>query len=331
MTDAFRMYTAKYPISIAPMMDWTDRHYRYFMRLITKKTLLYTEMITCNAILRGNRDKLLHFSPEESPLVLQLGGDKPDDMAECTKIAASEGYTGVNINVGCPSDRVQNGNFGACLMATPELVAECFAEMQQAASIPVTIKSRIGIDGKETYEDLHEFVRINAAAGCQHFIVHARIAILQGLSPAENRKIPPLRYEDVYQLKKDFPHLQIELNGGIREVAFAREALQQVDSVMIGRAAYENPFLFHEVDSMFFGENPRAITRAGVLEALIPYIQQHTRQGGKINQILRHTMGLFHGVPGAKQFKRYLSENMYRSGADAQLVKSFLQEYCAQV
>ena len=298
-------------VSIAPMMDWTDRHYRFFMRIITKKTLLYTEMITTGAILYGDRDRFLSYSKVELPLVIQLGGDNPDHLAECSLIAEGYGYTEVNLNVGCPSDRVQNGNFGACLMAKPELVASCVAKMKSRVKIPVTVKHRIGIDSLDKYEDLRNFVKIVSEAGCDKFIVHARIAILKGLSPSENRTIPPLRYNDVYELKKEFPHLNIEINGGIKDPLISSELFEKTDGIMIGRKAYEDPYIFSGVDSELFKCSTEIPTRKEVLYQMIPYIEEHAKRGGKPNQIVRHILGLFNGVRGAKYFRRYLSENMY--------------------
>ncbi len=298
-------------VSIAPMMDWTDRHYRFFMRIITKKTLLYTEMITTGAILYGDRDRFLLYSKVELPLVIQLGGDNPDHLAECSLIAEGYGYTEVNLNVGCPSDRVQNGNFGACLMAKPELVASCVAKMKSRVKIPVTVKHRIGIDSFDKYEDLRDFVKIVSEAGCDKFIVHARIAILKGLSPSENRTIPPLRYNDVFELKKEFPHLNIEINGGIKDPLISSELFEKTDGIMIGRKAYEDPYIFSEVDSRLFKCSTEIPTRKEVLYQMIPYIEEHAKRGGKPNQIIRHILGLFNGVRGAKYFRRYLSENMY--------------------
>ncbi len=298
-------------ISVAPMMEWTDRHYRYFMRLITKSTLLYTEMITTPAILLGERDRFLSYSKVELPLAIQLGGDNPEKLAECAIISEDYGYTEVNLNVGCPSDRVQNGNFGACLMAKPELVASCIAKMKEKVKIPVTVKHRIGIDSLDKFEDLINFVKIVSLAGCDKFIVHARIAILKGLSPSENRTIPPLRYEDVFKLKREFPHLKIEINGGIKDPLNSKELFEKTDVIMIGRKAYEDPYIFSGVDSQLFKVNTEVRSRKEILMHMIPYIEEHIKNGGKPNQIIRHILGLFNGVKGAKYFRRYLSENMY--------------------
>lgn len=268
-----------YPLSIAPMMDRTDRHYRYFMRQITRRTLLYTEMVTTAAILHGDQEQLLGFSPEEKPLVLQLGGDNPNHLATCAKIAEDIGYDQVNLNVGCPSDRVQNGNFGACLMAQPELVAKAVEAMQKVVNIPVTIKHRIGIDDQDKYEDMANFVRIVANAGCQHFSVHARKAWLQGLSPKENRTIPPLRYEEVHRLKQEFPQLFIEINGGFKTLTEVKDQLQFVDAVMIGRAAYDHPYLFATADQEIYGEKTPPLTRQEVIEAMYPYLEYWLQKG----------------------------------------------------
>jgi len=307
-------------LSIAPMMDYTDRHFRYFMRQITKRTLLYTEMITTQAILHGDKHKLLGFSPEEKPLVLQLGGDDPQQLAICAKIAEDWGYSQINLNVGCPSSRVQSGNFGACLMATPHLVASLVTAMQQSVSIPVTVKHRLGIDESDRYEDLSDFVRIVSEAGCRHFIVHGRKAWLKGLSPKENRTIPPLRYDYVYRLKQDFPDTFIEINGGIVTLAQAKEHLSFVDGVMIGRAAYDNPYLFATVDRDFYGDNITPLTRQQIVEKMIPYIEHWLSKGIKLNAITRHMLELFAQQPGTKAWKRHLSENVYLQGANSQLL-----------
>jgi tRNA-dihydrouridine synthase A len=308
------------PLSVAPMMDCTDRHFRYFMRQITRRTLLYTEMIVTAAILHGDREKLLGFSPEEKPLSLQLGGDNPKELAECARIAEDMGYDELNLNVGCPSSRVQNGNFGACLMAHPEKVALAIEAMQKAVAIPVTVKHRIGIDDRDRYEDMAHFVRIVEQAGCRHFIVHARKAWLQGLSPKENRTIPPLRYEDVYRLKQEFPHLFIDINGGIKTLEQVREQLKYVDAVMVGRAAYDNPFLFANCDRDFYGENVTPPTRREVVEAMIPYIDYWLAKGWKLHAITRHMLELFAGVPGSKAWKRYISDRVHLSNASSQLL-----------
>ena len=314
------------PLSIAPMMERTDRHYRYFLRQITRRTLLYTEMIVSQAIVRGDRHKLLDFSPEEKPLVLQIGGDNPTLLAECAKIGEDWGYDAINLNVGCPSPRVQSGNFGACLMTQPELVAEAIAKMQQAVNIPVTVKHRIGVDECDRYEDMVNFVRIVSEAGCKNFTVHARKAWLQGLSPKENRDVPPLRYEDVYRLKQDFPHLFIEINGGIKAIEQTQTHLESVDAVMIGRAAYDRPYIFATVDRDIFKEDVTPRSRREIVEAMLPYIDYWTGKGMKLNSITRHMLQLFAEQPGTKAWKRYITENACRPGADSLVVSSALNK-----
>ncbi|MEL0592263.1 MAG: tRNA dihydrouridine(20/20a) synthase DusA [Planktothrix agardhii] len=315
-----------YPLSIAPMMDRTDRHYRYFMRQITRRTLLYTEMVTTAAILHGDQEQLLGFSPEEKPLVLQLGGDNPNHLATCAKIAEDMGYDQVNLNVGCPSDRVQNGNFGACLMAQPELVAKAVEAMQKVVNIPVTIKHRIGIDDQDKYEDMANFVRIVANAGCQHFSVHARKAWLQGLSPKENRTIPPLRYEEVHRLKQEFPQLFIEINGGFKTLTEVKDQLQFVDAVMIGRAAYDHPYLFATADQEIYGEKTPPLTRQEVIEAMYPYLEYWLKKGVKLNSMTRHFLDLFAQQPGTKAWKRYISENAHLTHAGVEVLEQALKQ-----
>lgn len=315
-----------HPLSVAPMMDRTDRHFRYFMRQITKRTLLYTEMVTSAAIIHGDREKLLGFSPEEKPLVLQIGGDQPQELAICAEIAEDMGYDQVNLNVGCPSSRVQDGNFGACLMAQPQRVAEAVSKMQQRVNIPVTVKHRIGIDDCDRYEDMANFVDIVSRSGCQQFTVHARKAWLQGLSPKDNRNIPPLRYEDVHQLKQEFPHLFIEINGGLTIFSQVHEQLKSVDAVMIGRAAYDNPYLFATADQEFYGEETTPLTRHQVVEAMFPYLEYWLSRGVKLNSIMRHVLQLFSGQPGTKAWKRYLSENGYLAGAGVEVVQEALTQ-----
>ncbi|ELS02455.1 tRNA dihydrouridine synthase A [Xenococcus sp. PCC 7305] len=307
-------------------MDRTDRHYRYLMRQITKYTLLYTEMVTTPAIIHGDREKLLGFSPEEKPLVLQLGGDQPSELAECAKVAQDWGYDAVNLNVGCPSSRVQSGNFGACLMAKPQLVAAAISAMQKAVTIPVTVKHRIGIDDRDRYEDMAEFVRIVSEAGCRHFTVHARKAWLKGLSPKENRNVPPLRYEDVYRLKREFPHLFIEINGGIVELKQVTECLKSVDAVMIGRAAYDNPYLFATVDQEFYDSQAAIPRRQDIVEAMLPYIDHWMSRGGRLNSITRHMLQLFARQPGTKAWKRYISQNAFLPNSSSTTIKNALAE-----
>lgn len=306
--------------SVAPMLDWTDRHCRYFHRLLSKKALLYTEMITTGAILHGAQQRFLQFNEAENPLAFQLGGSNPDDLASCARIIEEHGYDEVNLNVGCPSDRVQNGRFGACLMAEPGLVADCVKAMQQEVSIPVTVKSRIGIDEQDSYEELLNFVSIVADAGCNTFIIHARKAWLKGLSPKQNRDIPPLRYDIVYQIKKDFPDLEIILNGGVTSIHGAKEILQHVDGVMVGREAYHNPYLLADVDYQFFTTFTSTKTRHEVIKELLPYIIKHMDEGGRLHNITRHILGLFHGMPGARKWRRILSENATKPNADESVV-----------
>jgi tRNA-dihydrouridine synthase A len=311
--------------SVAPMMDYTDRHFRYFMRQITRRPLLYTEMITTMAIKHGDRYKLLGFSTIEKPLSLQLGGDNPYLLAECAKIAEDMGYDEVNLNVGCPSSRVKEGNFGACLMANPELVARAISSMNQALSIPVTVKHRIGIDNQDSYQDMADFVRIVADAGCQGFTVHARKAWLQGLSPKENRTVPSLRYDDVYRLKNEFPHLFIEINGGITNLEQATQHLQLVDAVMIGRAAYDNPYLFATVDRDFYEELATPPTRTEIVEKMLPYIDEWISKGYKLHSISKHLLQLFSGQAGTKAWKRYISENSHDISANSAVILQALQ------
>lgn len=313
-------------LSIAPMMDRTDRHYRYMMRLITKKTLLYTEMIHINAILQGDRDRLLEYHASEHPIALQVGGDDPQKLAECAKIAEDWGYDELNINVGCPSPRVQSGNFGVCLMLQPERVAEGVAAMRAACSIPVTVKHRIGVDEVDSYDDMHRFVRIVAEAEPDRFTVHARKAWLQGLSPKENRNIPPLRYEDVHRLKQDCPAQHIEINGGIKSHDVIQAQLDHVDAVMIGRAAYDNPWLFAEADALYFNQPQASRSRIDVAEAMLDYIELELKRGTRMMSISRHMLQLFAGVPGGRKWRQVLGTAAASSKADIAAVRSFLSE-----
>jgi len=313
-----------HPLSVAPMMDRTDRHFRYFMRQITRRTLHYTEMVTSAAILHGDKEHLLGFSPEEKPLSLQVGGDNPRELAECARIAENMGYDEINLNVGCPSSRVQDGNFGACLMAQPERVAKAVEAMIEAVNIPVTVKHRIGIDECDRYEDMRHFVSIVSDAGCKRFTVHARKAWLQGLSPKENRDIPPLRYGDVHRLKQEFPHLFIEINGGFTSLEQAQEQLKRVDAVMIGRAAYDNPYLFARADSEIYGEEVTPLTRHEVAETMFSYIDYWVAKGLKLNKITRHMLQLFSGQAGSRGWKRHLTEKSCISGAGSEVVREAL-------
>lgn len=294
-------------VSVAPMMDYTDRHYRYFFRTISRRTLLYTEMVTSAAIIHGDRDKLLAFHESEHPLSLQLGGDDPEEIARAIEIAAPYGYDEFNLNVGCPSDRVQNGNFGACLMATPGRVAEIATAMQQATDRPVTIKHRIGIDGRESYEEMRDFVDTVAETGVRRFTVHARIAILQGLDPKQNRNIPPIRYEDVYRLKRERPELEVEINGHVKTIPEIVHHLGSVDAVMVGRAAYEDIWMFSGVDPVVFGDPPPALDRESVVRAVYPYLDRIEAAGLPSRRLINHMLGLFAGRPGARRWKQALS------------------------
>lgn len=308
-------------LSVAPMMDRTDRHGRFFLRLISRRVLLYTEMITCGAILNGDRERLLGFDAREHALALQVGGADAPALAEAARIAEGFGYDEVNLNVGCPSGRVQKGRFGARLMAEPGLVAAAVGAMSAAVGIPVTVKCRIGIDEKDSYEELNTFVRTVAKAGCETFIVHARKAWLRGLNPKENREIPPLEYESVYRLKKDFPDLEIVLNGGVRTLEEAEAHLGNVDGVMIGRAAYENPYMLAPADARFFGDEHAVPSRKEVIDGLLPYVRRRLAHGEALHRITRHILGLFCGAPGAKAWRRHLSENAHEPGAGAEVIE----------
>ena len=307
------------------MMDWTDRHCRYFHRLLTRHARLYSEMVTADAVIHGDRTRLLAFSPQEHPVALQLGGSDPVKLGEAAAIGEAEGYDEINLNVGCPSDRVQDGRFGACLMAEPELVARAVEAMRACVRVPVTVKCRIGIDDQDSEADLERFVATVAGAGCQTFIVHARKAWLEGLSPKENREIPPLDYGRVHRLKAAHPELEIVINGGIASLDDATSHLDKVDGVAMGRAAYQNPYLLSEVDRRLFGDTRPAPERAAVLEALIPYIEQHLRGGGRLNNVTRHVLGLYHGQPRARAFRRHLSERAPRNGAGIEVLIEALE------
>lgn len=313
-------------LSVAPMMDWTDRYDRYFLRLITRRTLLYTEMVPSGAILHGDRQRFLAFDPSEHPLALQVGGADPTELAEVARIAEGFGYDEINLNVGCPSDRVQNARFGACLMAEPPLVADCIAAMREAVSIPVTVKCRIGIDDRDSYEHLLDFVDTVAATGCRSFTVHARKAWLQGLSPKQNREIPPLRYGEVHHLKRERPELEVVINGGILSLDAAVAQLEQVDGAMIGRAAYQDPYILAEVDRRIFGDARPAPSRNAVAEAMIPYAERVCAGGRSIRSITRHILGLFNGLPGAKAWRRHLSEAAGRPAAGPEIIREALQQ-----
>ncbi len=321
---------------VAPMLDWTDRHCRYFHRLLSKNAFLYTEMVTTGALLHADVGRFLDFDPLEHPVALQLGGSNPGDLAHCARLAEQWGYQEVNLNVGCPSDRVQNGMFGACLMADAQRVYDCLAAMLDCVDIPVTIKHRIGIDEHDSYEFLHQFVEKVVTSGCSTFIVHARKAILQGLSPKENRDIPPLIYDRVYRLKQDFPQLEIIINGGIKTFSDIDQHLEHVDGVMLGREAYQNPMLLSRVDQHLYGSDAAAVDLSRVIEQLCDYCDREQAKGAQVGWITRHVLGLFQGQPGARRYRRYISENAHKPGATsavlrdavAQLTLSNSQQAC---
>lgn len=305
---------------VAPMMEWTDRHCRYFLRLISKRAFLYTEMVTAEAVLYGNRERVLGFSSEEHPVGLQLGGSDAIKLAAAAKIGADYGYDEINLNIGCPSDRVQSGRFGACLMAEPDLVAECVAAMGEAAALPITVKCRIGVDDQDAEASLDSFVDSVAKAGVRSFIVHARKAWLKGLSPKENRDVPPLDYGRVVRLKARRPELEIVLNGGIESLAAAKAHLGEIDGVMLGRAAYADPYLMAEVDRELFGSDKAPPTRLEVLDRFLPYVEAELAKGARLNQMTRHILGLFHGQPRARAFRRHLAENAHLEGAGIEVL-----------
>ena len=306
------------------MMDWTDRHCRYFHRLLAPQARLYTEMVHANAVLRGDRHRLLGYSAHERPLAMQLGGSEPAILAAATRIAQDEGFDEVNLNAGCPSDRVQSGRFGACLMREPALVADCIAAMRAAVTIPVTVKCRLGVDEQEDYVSLLEFIDAVAATGCDSFVVHARKAWLQGLSPKENREVPPLRYEQVYRLKQERPQLTIVINGGIVETQAAHAHLSHVDGVMLGRAAYHDPYVLHVLHGELFTPQHAPLARGDLLRELEPYIRDQLERGTALKHITRHVLGLFHGQPGGRAFRQILSEGAHRADADWSVVERAL-------
>jgi len=307
-------------LSVAPMMDYTDRHCRFFLRLITRRTLLYTEMVTTGALIYGDRERFLRFDPAEHPVALQLGGSDPKELAACARMGEERGYDEINLNVGCPSDRVQSGRFGACLMAEPELVAECVAAMKDAVGVPVTVKTRIGIDERDSYEDLCGFTQAVAAAGCDALIVHARKAWLKGLSPKENREVPPLRYDVVERLKEDFPRLPIVINGGIGDLAQVLDFLDRLDGVMIGREAYHHPWMLAEADRLIYGDDHPIPTRREVLEAFVPYAERQLMAGVPLSAMTRHLLGLYQGQPGARAWRRAISEQAHLPGTGIDLL-----------
>ncbi len=313
-------------LSIAPMMDHTDRHFRYFLRIISPHALLYTEMITTGALIHGDKQRFLEHHADEYPLAIQLGGSDPDDLATCAEIAEQAGYDEVNLNVGCPSDRVQSGRFGACLMAEPELVADGVSRMSRSVDIPVTVKTRIGIDDKDSYEELTAFIDCVKQVGCNTFIIHARKAWLNGLSPKENREVPPLQYETVYRLKQDFPDLDFIINGGFTTQDAIMEQYQHVDGVMIGRAAYQNPYLLAEIEQALFANGSPLPSRYEILERFMEYVQQNLDQGVYLGHMTRHILGMFLGQPGARAYRRYISEHAYREGAGVEVIKCAMEK-----
>jgi len=308
------------------MMDWSDRHCRFFWRLLSRHTRLYTEMVTSGALIHGDRQRHLRFDAAEHPLALQIGGCDPTDLARCARWAQEWGYDEINLNCGCPSDRVQNGRFGACLMADAPLVRDCVAAMRDACDIHVTVKHRLGIDHMDSYTALSEFVGTVAAGGCRVFIVHARKAWLQGLSPRENREIPPLNYPWVHRLKVDFPDLTIVINGGIESLHECGVQLQHVDGVMLGRAAYHDPWLLARVDSHLFGASDPVHSREAAVERLMPYVEAQLAEGQRLNAVTRHLLGLYQRVPGARRFRRLLSEQAHREGAGSAILRAAVDE-----
>ena len=312
-------------VSVAPMMDCTDRHERFFLRLISKNTLLYTEMIVDEAINRGNKKKLLEFSIDEKPVALQLGGSSPKLLANASRIGEEFGYDEINLNLGCPSKKVEKNKFGACLMKEPNLVADCLSKMQSQTKLPVTIKTRIGYDDVEDYENLHNFISILRSTGVKTFIIHARKAMLGKFTPKQNLNIPPLKYNYVYRLKEDFPNEEIIINGGITSVEEAKFQLKKTDGVMIGRAAYHTPYLLADIEKEIFNNN-NVPSRQDVIEQLIPYVKEQIKKGTRLNQIMRHTLGLFHGQIGASHWKRYLSENMCVRDADVKKIDHIMDK-----
>lgn len=316
-------------LCVAPMMQCTDRHDRYLLRLISRHALLFTEMIPCGALLHGDRRRFLAFDPAEHPVALQLGGSEPAEMAACARMAQAAGYDEVNVNVGCPSSRVSAGRFGACLMAEPERVARCVEAMNRAVDIPVTVKTRIGVDARDSFEELCAFVATVAAAGCGTFVIHARKAWLKGLSPRQNREVPPLDYTAVHGVKAEFPELEIVINGGIRSLEAARAQLARVDGAMIGRAAYENPYLLARADALFFGDPHPVASRREILQAYAEYVRRELGRGVYLRHMTRHLFGLFQGCPGARRWRRHLSEAGARADAGAEVIEQAYRHVAA--
>lgn len=310
----------------APMLDWSDRHCRFFWRQISRQALLYTEMVTCGALLHGDRERFLNFNAEEHPVALQLGGSNPTELAQCAQLAQQWGFDEVNLNVGCPSDRVQSGRFGACLMAEPELVRDCLAAMIDACNIPVTIKHRTGIDHQDSYDELFQFITTVAESGASSFIIHARKAWLHGLSPKQNRDLPPLQYDWVYQLKQQLPALEIIINGGIESLAQSQVHLAHVDGVMLGRAAYHKPWCLAQVDPLLFEQEAPSHSEMEVVQHMIPYIETELTRGARLNHITRHMLGLFQSVPGARAYRRYLSEHATQPGAGPEVLLQAVEQ-----
>lgn len=324
--------------SVAPMLDWTDKHCRYFHRQLTNQAWLYSEMVTTGAIIYGdNLPRFLGHNAEEVPVVLQLGGSTVADVAKCAKLGEEWGYSEINLNIGCPSDRVQNNMIGACLMEHPGLVAENVAAMKEVVDIPITVKTRIGIDDQEDFETLHNFVEGLAKEGVDGLIIHARKAWLQGLDPKQNREIPPLKYDWVHRIKSEFPELSIAINGGIKSHLAAKEHLQQyenlpaVDGVMIGRSAYEQPYMLAEVDSIYYGDSSPIQSRETVLEKMYPYIDNHVSNGGKLIQVTRHMLGLFHGLPGGRMWRRHLSEHAFKPTSGVEVVEQAYELVASEI
>ena len=309
---------------VAPMMDWTDRHCRVLHRQLTKRARLYTEMVTAPALKHGDVPRHLDFDPSEAPLALQLGGSDPGELAHAAKLGERWGYDEINLNCGCPSERVQTGSFGACLMAEPALVADCVRAMRDAVGLPVTVKHRIGLDANQDYGFVRDFVGTVAGAGCGVFIVHARNAVLKGLSPKENREVPPLRYEVVHRLKRDFPQATIVLNGGLGDWRTIERELESVDGVMLGRTAYHDPYFLAQVDARLFGDETPPCTRAGVVEAMIPYAAAQLARGTPLRSIARHMLGLYHGCSGGRRYRQILSDARRLKGAGPELLREAL-------
>jgi tRNA-dihydrouridine synthase A len=324
------MPVASHRLCVAPMMEWTDRHERYFLRLIARQVRLYTEMVPTGAILHGDAERFLRFDPAEHPVALQLGGADPDVLGRCAALGARFGYDEINLNVGCPSGRVQHARFGACLMAEPDLVARCVAAMAGEVDVPVTVKTRIGIDDQDSYPFLVRLVEAVAAAGCGTLILHARKALLAGLNPKQNREVPPLRYDVVARVKQDFPYLQIVVNGGIRTLEQAQARLAEVDGVMVGREAYQNPYCLAGWESALLGATDPMPSREEVVRRLLPYVERELAEGTPLKAMTRHLMGLFNGLPGARAWRRHLSEEAHRPGAGAEVIAQALTRVSAR-